>query len=242
MPACPPCTIRDRPSSIIGGRSGGASRAVHRRVSPQCLPLLPQAYRRRRLAGQPCSSVSRSPAARRQVAGQWQTATRRCRSDRSDISGRRRPSWLAWCWSRSSGRWPPGSAIVARPSAGRWHQHPTPLLGGVAIAAIVIAGGLTIEPFSRVALTLACGALIACLGFADDLRDLKSSTKLVFQIVVAAVFVYAGHRLHWVNSLTIDTLLTLVWIVGDHQRAQPAGQHGWPGRRRRHRRVRVACC
>ncbi len=36
----------------------------------------------------------------------------------------------------------------------------------------------------------------------------------MFQIVVAAVFVYAGHRLHWVNSLTIDTLLTLVWIVG----------------------------
>ena len=49
--------------------------------------------------------------------------------------------------------------VVARPSAGRWHQHPTPLLGGVAIAAIVIAGGLTIEPFSRVALTLTlCGA------------------------------------------------------------------------------------
>jgi UDP-GlcNAc:undecaprenyl-phosphate GlcNAc-1-phosphate transferase len=104
--------------------------------------------------------------------------------------------------------------IVARPSAGRWHKHPTPLLGGVAIASIVIAGGLTIEPFSRVALTLTCGALVACLGFADDLRDLKSSTKLVFQIVVAAVFVYAGHRLHWANSLTIDTLLTLVWIVG----------------------------
>ena len=104
--------------------------------------------------------------------------------------------------------------VVARPSAGRWHRHPTPLLGGVAVAAIVLGGGLTIEPFNRVALTLACAALIACLGFADDLRDLKSSTKLVFQIVLASVVVYAGHRLHWTNSLTIDTLLTLVWIVG----------------------------
>ena len=104
--------------------------------------------------------------------------------------------------------------VVARPNAGRWHQQATPLLGGIAIAVIVIAGGLTVEPFSRVALTVTCGALIACLGLADDLSDLKSSTKLVFQIVVAAVFVYAGHRLHWVNSLTIDTLLTLCWIVG----------------------------
>jgi UDP-GlcNAc:undecaprenyl-phosphate GlcNAc-1-phosphate transferase len=36
----------------------------------------------------------------------------------------------------------------------------------------------------------------------------------VFQIVLASAFVYAGHRLHWTDSLTIDTLLTLVWIVG----------------------------
>ena len=30
--------------------------------------------------------------------------------------------------------------VVARPTPGRWHQRPTPLLGGVAIAVIVIAG------------------------------------------------------------------------------------------------------
>ena len=106
------------------------------------------------------------------------------------------------------------AGIVARPSAGRWHQRPTPLLGGVAIAIVVIGGGLTMEPSASLTLTLTCATLMACVGLADDLLDLKSSTKLVFQIILASVFVYAGHRLQWTNSLTIDTLLTLVWIVG----------------------------
>jgi UDP-GlcNAc:undecaprenyl-phosphate GlcNAc-1-phosphate transferase len=104
--------------------------------------------------------------------------------------------------------------IVATPLASRWHRHPTPLLGGVAIAAIVIGGGLTIPPSSTVALTLACATLMAGLGLVDDLQPLKSSTKLVFQIVIASVFVYSGHRLEWTSSLTVDTMLTLAWVVG----------------------------
>ncbi len=104
--------------------------------------------------------------------------------------------------------------VVARPTPGRWHQRPTPLLGGVAIAVIVIAGGLTIRPFEDVAFVLACAALMAGLGLLDDLFNLKSSTKLVCQIVVASAIVYAGHRLQWTTSLTLDMLLTLVWIVG----------------------------
>jgi UDP-GlcNAc:undecaprenyl-phosphate/decaprenyl-phosphate GlcNAc-1-phosphate transferase len=104
--------------------------------------------------------------------------------------------------------------IVARPQASRWHQRPTPLLGGVAVGAIVLVGGATIVPASGIALTLACAAMMLGLGLVDDLSPLKSSTKLVYQIVVASIFVYAGHRLEWTSSLTLDTMLTLAWIVG----------------------------
>lgn len=104
--------------------------------------------------------------------------------------------------------------IVARPQASRWHQRSTPLLGGVAIAVIVLLGGITISPLSGVALTLGCAAMMFTLGLVDDLSPLKSSTKLVYQIVVASCLVYAGHRLEWTSSLTIDTMLTLAWIVG----------------------------
>ena len=104
--------------------------------------------------------------------------------------------------------------VVARPRPGRWHEKPTPLLGGIAIAMVVLIGGLTTEPPGVLGLTLICAVLMCGLGVVDDVYDLKSSTKLVFQIVIAALFVYAGHRLHWADSLTLDTLLTLAWIVG----------------------------
>ena len=104
--------------------------------------------------------------------------------------------------------------IVARPRPGRWHQSPTPLLGGVAIGIVVLIGGLTVQPACALVLTMVCAACMCALGLIDDVYDLKSSTKLVFQIVVASIIVYAGHRLHWSDSLTVDTLLTLAWIVG----------------------------
>jgi UDP-GlcNAc:undecaprenyl-phosphate GlcNAc-1-phosphate transferase len=56
--------------------------------------------------------------------------------------------------------------------------------------------------------------LMAVLGLTDDIAPLKSSTKLVFQIVIASIFVYSGHRLEWTSSLTVDTMLTLAWVVG----------------------------
>ena len=103
---------------------------------------------------------------------------------------------------------------VAAPRVDRWHRQPTPLLGGVAIAAIVLVGGLTIQPLSSIALILGCGATMAAVGFIDDLMPLKSSTKLIAAIVLASVFVYFGYRLHWTHSLTLDTVATLIWIVG----------------------------
>ena len=104
--------------------------------------------------------------------------------------------------------------VVARPKFDRWHREPVPLLGGLAIAVIVLGGAMLLPGIRQQIVLLGCAALMAMLGLVDDLYELKSSTKLVFQIVVAAIFVYAGARLHWANSLTLDTFITLLWIVG----------------------------
>ena len=40
------------------------------------------------------------------------------------------------------------------------------------------------------------------------------STKLVAQIALASLLLFFGYRLNWIDSLTLDTLLTLFWIVG----------------------------
>ena len=43
---------------------------------------------------------------------------------------------------------------------------------------------------------------------------LRPSTKLVAEVALASGFVFFGYRLHWVDSLTLDAMLTLFWIVG----------------------------
>src|SRR5574340_785155 len=107
-----------------------------------------------------------------------------------------------------------GLGYIAAPKADRWHTRRTALLGGVAIALVTLAGGLTLRPFSQVSLFVVSGAAIFVVGLVDDVISLKPATKLVAQIGLAALFVFYGYRLHWVQSMTLDTMLTLGWLVG----------------------------
>ena len=103
---------------------------------------------------------------------------------------------------------------VAHPEAERWHTQPTPLLGGVALGVTVIGLMAVSGQVPAVPVLLAGAGLICVLGLVDDVRALKPATKLVVQVAVASLLVFFGYRLHWVESLTGDTLLTLFWIVG----------------------------
>ena len=103
---------------------------------------------------------------------------------------------------------------IARPSADRWHKRPTPLLGGVAIVTTVFLGALVFGVADDLARFLVAGALIFVVGVTDDMFNLKPSTKLIAEIAVASILVFFGFRLEWSSSLTIDLLLTVVWIVG----------------------------
>jgi len=52
------------------------------------------------------------------------------------------------------------------------------------------------------------------LGLLDDFFHIKPQTKLVGQILVALLVTFLGFRLHWFASLTLDTMVTIAWIVG----------------------------
>jgi UDP-GlcNAc:undecaprenyl-phosphate GlcNAc-1-phosphate transferase len=103
---------------------------------------------------------------------------------------------------------------VAEPKRDRWHRKRAPLLGGLAVAIVVLLGGLTIRPLPDVVLLLAAGLAATLIGLVDDIVVLRPATKLVAQIVLASTFVYFGYRLHWLESMTGDAMLTLFWIVG----------------------------
>src|SRR5262245_41003214 len=106
------------------------------------------------------------------------------------------------------------AGYVAAPREDRWHQQPTPLFGGVAIGLTLFA---VVAGFGRaddLAIILGCAVAIFIVGLVDDITVLKPSTKLIVEIALASVLLFFGYRLNWLASVTGDTLLTLVWIVG----------------------------
>lgn len=103
--------------------------------------------------------------------------------------------------------------LVARPRLDRWHGKPTALLGGVAIAATVLSLDTVFVGWRSAPVLLTATLAMFLIGLADDLASLKPVTKLVFQIGVASFLVFFDYRLGWVTSLTLDTLLTVFWIV-----------------------------
>ena len=52
------------------------------------------------------------------------------------------------------------------------------------------------------------------VGLVDDVLALKPATKLIAQIALASVLLFFGYRLNWLESRLLDSLLTLVWVVG----------------------------
>lgn len=103
---------------------------------------------------------------------------------------------------------------VARPSADRWHQRPTALLGGVAIVLVSLAAWALIRPINEIVIYAVLGTGIFLVGLADDFINLKPYTKLVAQLVFASAFVFFGYRLQWFSSQAIDAVVTVLWIVG----------------------------
>ena len=104
--------------------------------------------------------------------------------------------------------------FVAKPREDRWHITPTALFGGIAIAATALAFGILSGPDVRLWQLLGCAFVVALFGLVDDVLAVKASTKLIMQITVASALVFFNFRLGWTDSLVLDAMLTLLWIVG----------------------------
>ena len=120
---------------------------------------------------------------------------------------------------------------MAQPIKDRWHTRPTALMGGIAIYFSITLPLLFVTDLSvlpelidnhgsaphtiPVNIVLLIGTTcLFLLGLVDDFFHIKPHAKLVGQILVAAVVTFLGFRLHWFSSLTLDTMVTMVWIVG----------------------------
>lgn len=120
---------------------------------------------------------------------------------------------------------------MAKPVGDRWHKKPTALMGGIAIYFAAALPLLAVSDFGSFLLSspwllasrhhssfnavLFVGiTFVFILGLLDDFLNIKPYTKLIGQILAASIVVFFGFRLHWFTSLTLDTMVTIVWIVG----------------------------
>src|SRR6195256_4660462 len=103
---------------------------------------------------------------------------------------------------------------MAHPREDRWHRRPVALLGGVAIGLSLFAGAGMFGLVHQAPVLLVCAAAAFLTGLTDDLINLKPSTKLIIQIALASTLLFFDYRLNWIQSVTLDSLLTLLWVVG----------------------------
>lgn len=120
---------------------------------------------------------------------------------------------------------------VAHPKEDRWHKTTTALMGGIAIF-FAMAGPVfwaadfasvfnfiakanhTSGPVSLPAVLFIGSTFLFLLGLFDDFRSIKPHSKLIGQILAASLVTFLGFRLHWFQSMTLDTMATIFWIVG----------------------------
>jgi len=104
--------------------------------------------------------------------------------------------------------------FVARPREDRWHRRPVALFGGVGIAVVLFACTAALGIAGQQPVLVLTAAAIFLVGLVDDVVSLKPATKLIAQIGLASALLVFGYRLNWLESMTLDLLLTLVWVVG----------------------------
>ena len=120
---------------------------------------------------------------------------------------------------------------VAKPRKERWHKNPTAIMGGIAIYIGVSLPIYFISDFSSV-IQFVSGTsghfplpsiptiiwigmtLLFIIGLVDDYFQIKPYTKFIGQLLVASLVAFLGFRIHWFESLTVDTIVTIFWIVG----------------------------
>src|SRR5918999_4335894 len=115
----------------------------------------------------------------------------------------------------------PAVGAVVPPRPNRWHEHPTPTMGGVAIAAATAVGFLAVIvrpdvlPWADtwVPVPLAALAMFG-VGVLDDRLQLSPLAKLVSSLIVGAFLVFALARVQPESVTSWQTVLAIVWFAG----------------------------
>jgi UDP-GlcNAc:undecaprenyl-phosphate/decaprenyl-phosphate GlcNAc-1-phosphate transferase len=104
---------------------------------------------------------------------------------------------------------------VAQPRDDRWHEQPTPYLGGVAIyiafmIAVMVFGNWEELPWGL----LAGSGLAFILGLIDDTKNLSPQTKLIGLFLGASFVIFSGNITAFFPWKPANIAISFLWIVG----------------------------
>jgi UDP-GlcNAc:undecaprenyl-phosphate GlcNAc-1-phosphate transferase len=111
---------------------------------------------------------------------------------------------------------------VAIPRSTRWHQQPTPTLGGVgmfiAFAIALLIMFLTKNDqnlFENRWSILTAIVIMFLVGIFDDYRPINPPVKLTFQIIAATLVIFfGGNTINFFRWPIANIMLTFLWLVG----------------------------
>ena len=115
----------------------------------------------------------------------------------------------------------PAFGAVVSPRADRWHEQPTPTMGGIAIVAATAVGFLPVLFWPETLpwidtwfpVPMAAFAMFV-VGLFDDQWQLSPLAKLVASLVVGAFLVFALSRSEPGGLPWFSTLVATVWFAG----------------------------
>src|SRR5438105_2097321 len=124
-------------------------------------------------------------------------------------------AFVTWALLRS----PLAARIVAAPRGDRWHDRPTPMLGGVAIFAGLLAGvgaaaGIDAFHAHRELFGILGGcAVLLVAGLIDDAWSLPPIAKIGAQVGAAGLVLASGLKVEVVSNNVLAVILAVVWLV-----------------------------
>ncbi len=123
---------------------------------------------------------------------------------------------VVWMLLRS----PLAGRVIAAPSVSRWHERPTPLLGGIGIfaglsAGLWLAAAAGAFPVTESLAGIYGGiALLFVAGLVDDVRALPPVAKLAAQCGAAVLVMATGTDVQLIHVRPVAWALALLWLVG----------------------------
>jgi UDP-GlcNAc:undecaprenyl-phosphate GlcNAc-1-phosphate transferase len=117
-------------------------------------------------------------------------------------------------------RTPLARRLVAVPSADRWHERPTPLLGGIGIFAGFSAGlwlaaaAGAFHPTEQLLGIYGGVSLLFLAGLVDDVHRLRPLVKLGVQCAAAGIVLATGTTVQLVHNDVVAGAVALLWLVG----------------------------